>query len=104
MVLDEPAGAFSLAIREFERPGEFLGDAAADDLVVMECDPAVLKSLGEGFPNVVQERGECQGERGLGGQMIEHQERVIPQVAAGEDRLGLLQALHGRDRGQDLGE
>ena len=53
--------------------------------------------------DVVQQRAQGQRRRGRS-QPLEHQQRVDPDVAFGMELGRLLDALHGGDLGQDVGQ
>ena len=64
----------------------------------------MVEHPGRGLADVVQERGEGEREAGIGGQELEHQHRVVPEVPLGLHRLALEQPLHRHQGGQDGGD
>ncbi len=100
MVLDEPGDPRALVIRELELAAEVVRDVPADLLMVVEAEPAIVDGLGRRLADVVQQRGEGQREARLGGQELQDQQDVVPEVAFGLDRLALEDPLHRDDWGQ----
>ena len=101
MVGDEPGDPLAFGVGELERAAQPLGDPGAGLLVVVEGVAAPVQHPGGRLADVVQERGEGQREAGIRRQEIEHQHRVVPEVALGLHRLALEQPLHRHQRGQD---
>ena len=91
---DQPGDSLALGIGELEPQARSLGDPGACLLVMMEGVAAAVQHSGRGLAGVVQERGEGEREAGIGGQELEDQHRMVPEIALGLHRFALEQPLH----------
>ena len=100
---DQPGDPLALVVGKLEVTAQAVGDPCAGLLVVMKGRASLVRYPGRRFAGVVQQCGEGQRKAGPRRQEIEHEHRVIPEVAFGLDGLALKQPPHGDERGQDGG-
>ena len=69
--------------------------------MVVKAIAAVVKYPRPRLTDVVQERREGESKAGIGGQQLEHEHRVVPQIALGLHRLPLKHPFHRQQIGED---
>jgi hypothetical protein len=104
---DKGFDLIGVVVGETETAAEFVGHADADVDVVVKADAVAGfggGAEGGGLAKVVKKNapGEC--GRGPGGETLEHEEGVYPDIAFGMELRWLRDAFHGGDFGEKFGE
>ena len=104
MKSDQPVDSLAFGVGEFQIATKPVAELCADLLVVVKAIAAVVKHPRPRLTDVVQERREGESKAGIGGQQLEHEHRVVPQITLGLHRLPLKHPFHRQQIGEDGGD